>query len=786
MSYSHWSVIWVFLMLYGVSLISMGFMVSTWCDTSSATAAGTTVFVFIMYLPFSFIQQDIEGIPYIIKQLLSLSSPVAMSLGCTIISSWESRAIGLQWNNVWDRVSASDQTTMGSIFMLLIVDSLLYYIFARYVDLVKPGQWGAALPWNFCFMKSYWRPQVDASTSRAVLTNESAALSEPLPAGYRAGFRLFNATKSFMDKKERKIAVNNLSFVALEDQITVLLGHNGAGKSTTMNMLSGMLCVDSGECFVGLHDVKNNLSAARQTLGLCPQQNILIAEMTVREHLRFFAQLKGSTRKQANEEIETLADDIQLRDKIDIAAGTLSGGMKRKLSLGIALCANSKHLILDEPSSGVDVRARRELWTILQKYRKNRTMLISTHYMDEAEALADRIVIIGKGQLKCEGTTSFLKTTLGQGYHLNLSLEQNFNLSKIEDFVKQSIPDARLENNYGTEVKFLLPFASINHFTALFRSIDQSGSSIGIDNYGASITTMDEIFQNITKDCTADDADETMMENKEEILQKLAKRTKLLTGYQLRMQQFRGAFSKCFLHAIRNVKMILFQLAMPTFHVIVAVLLIKSIPEIGDQPALDLSLNRYQAPFPEDLTLTTFTSANATFTNVIERSIHQETLLENVTGNLSTIIPNRISDDISHFNDKYLLALQISQTPSNIKFKSYFNGDAFHSIASSVLYTDRMVLNHYFSSLDGIGINTINHPLPANSTESMKKNTNFFIQGFLISLWVTVGMMLVFGAFVALPVKERFCGVKTLQRCSGAPVWLSWMAQYTWDLLGVQ
>lgn len=141
--------------------------------------------------------------------------------------------------------------------------------------------------------------------------------------------------------------------------------------------------------------------------------------------------------------------------------------------------------------------------------------------------------------------------------------------------------------------------------------------------------------------------------------------------------------------------------------------------------------------------------------------------------------------DISHFNDKYLLALQISENSENLTFKSFFNADAFHAIATSVLYTDRMILNNYFSDVDGVQINTINHPLPQNSTESIKKNTNFFIQGFLLSLWVTIGTMLVFGAFVALPVKERYCGVKTLQRCSGAPLWVSWLAQYTWDLRGI-
>ena len=98
------------------------------------------------------------------------------------------------------------------------------------------------------------------------------------------------------------------------------------------------------------------------------------------------------------------------------------------------------------------------------------------------------------------------------------------------------------------------------------------------------------------------------------------------------------------------------------------------------------------------------------------------------------------------------------------------------------MYADRVVLNQYFSGVDGIGIHTFNHPLPADASESMKKNTNFLIQGFLISLMVSTGISLVFGSYVNLPVKERQSGVKTLQRCSGAPVWLSWLAQYTWDM----
>ena len=136
-NYSQWSVVWFFLMLYGTSLISIGFMVSTWFNSSSATAAATTVILFVMYSPFNFIANDLDGVSYDSKVFCSLSSPVAMALGCGLISSWESKAIGLQWGNLATRVSASDQLTMSVIFQMLILDTILYYVFARYVDLVK-------------------------------------------------------------------------------------------------------------------------------------------------------------------------------------------------------------------------------------------------------------------------------------------------------------------------------------------------------------------------------------------------------------------------------------------------------------------------------------------------------------------------------------------------------------------------------------------------------------------------------------------------------------------------
>ena len=221
-----------------------------------------------------------------------------------------------------------------------------------------------ARKWYFLFSSTYWCPK---PVTKSDHTYDTDSLVEKVTSENPAGFQLRNVVKEFAAKNGRTRAVDNLSFVALDSQITVLLGHNGAGKSTTMNLLSGMLEADEGACFVGNVNVAQDIAAAREDLGLCPQHNILIKELTVREHFNFFAELKGFTKTEVQNEIDTLVKEVQLEHKIDDLALDLSGGMKRKLSLGIALCGGSKNLILDEPSSGIDVRARRELWTVLDQ-----------------------------------------------------------------------------------------------------------------------------------------------------------------------------------------------------------------------------------------------------------------------------------------------------------------------------------------------------------------------------------------------------------------------------------
>lgn len=157
------------------------------------------------------------------------------------------------------------------------------------------------------------------------------------------------------------------------------------GKTTTMSMLTGMLVPTSGSAIINGKDIRSETNGARASLGLCPQHNILFDELTVREHIVFFSKLKGLDSQEIKEEVEKYVKLIDLMPKINSLSKTLSGGMKRKLCVCIALCGRSKVVLLDEPTSGMDPASRRALWDMLREEKHGRTILLSTHFMDEGK-----------------------------------------------------------------------------------------------------------------------------------------------------------------------------------------------------------------------------------------------------------------------------------------------------------------------------------------------------------------------------------------------------------------
>ena len=166
-------------------------------------------------------------------------------------------------------------------------------------------------------------------------------------------------------------------------------------------------------------------------MGVCPQHDVLFDLLTPEEHLDIFYDFKGGAKDAKEEELSNLARDIGINQDKKRLTNTLSGGNKRKLSVAIALCGPSKLVMLDEPTAGMDLTARRALWDMLKNYRSDRIIVLTTHYMDEADVLGDRIAIMSQGSIECLGSSLFLKNRYGAGYKLTMVKADKYPNKKI-------------------------------------------------------------------------------------------------------------------------------------------------------------------------------------------------------------------------------------------------------------------------------------------------------------------------------------------------------------------
>lgn len=209
-------------------------------------------------------------------------------------------------------------------------------------------------------------------------------------------------------KYGEKTVVNSLDLQIEEGELFALLGINGAGKSTTIKMLSCISKPTSGEAFILGNSTLKDPMKVKEVINVSPQETAVAPNLTVRENLELIAGIYGNDRNKAKEMAQDTINKFRLSEIAKDRAKTLSGGWQRRLSIAMALISNPKILFLDEPTLGLDVIARRELWNIIEDLKGKVTIILTTHYLEEAEALSDRIGIMVKGDLKAVGTAKEL------------------------------------------------------------------------------------------------------------------------------------------------------------------------------------------------------------------------------------------------------------------------------------------------------------------------------------------------------------------------------------------
>ncbi|XP_074871096.1 cholesterol transporter ABCA5 isoform X2 [Carettochelys insculpta] len=501
-------VIFLLFFLYGIASVFFAFMLTPLFKKSKHVG----IVEFLATLAFGFVGLAIVLLEDFPKSFVWLLSPLCQCtflIGIAQVMHLEDYEDGAIFSNL----NHGPYPLLISL-ILLVLDSMFYLLLAVYLDQVIPGEFGLRRT-SFFFMKpSFWSKRrrnykwlYESSVNGSLSFSE---MVEPVTSEFQGkeAIRISCVQKTFRKKGETVEALRSLSFDIYEGQITALLGHNGTGKTTLMNILCGLCPPSDGFASVYGHRISeiDEMLEIRKITGVCPQLDIHFDVLTVEENLSIFAQIKGIPPNTLIQEVQKVMNDLNMQSIRDNQAKKLSGGQKRKLSVGIAVLGNPKVLLLDEPTAGMDPCSRHVVWNLLKNRKANRVTVFSTHFMDEADILADRKAVISQGMLKCVGSSLFLKTKWGIGYRLSMHIDGYCNIEATTALIRQHIPEASLVQQNELQLVYTLPFKDMDKFSGLFSDLD-THSHLGVITYGVSMTTLEDVFLKLEIEAEIDHAD---------------------------------------------------------------------------------------------------------------------------------------------------------------------------------------------------------------------------------------------------------------------------------------
>jgi len=301
-------------------------------------------------------------------------------------------------------------------------------------------------------------------------------------------------TKIFHGVSGTKIAVNNLAFIVKAGECFGLIGPNGGGKTTLVNVLSGLYPTTSGSASINGYSITERLTDAQRYIGVCPQDSVLWDELSGYQHLVYFAKLRNLEGTDLLEAVEQSLQQVMLTSAQHRPVGGYSGGMKRRLSLAIALIGNPMVALLDEPTTGVDPFSKRVVWDVIHAYKQTRSVVLTTHSMEEAETLCDRVAIICDGKMKCIDKPVQLKARYGARY--NLSISHKGDSAEIIRFVASIIPEYQLVDDLAETCVLSLPKNSIK-MSALFEAIQKNLKTLHITDWGLLQSSLADVLMKV-------------------------------------------------------------------------------------------------------------------------------------------------------------------------------------------------------------------------------------------------------------------------------------------------
>ncbi|CAB3232753.1 unnamed protein product [Arctia plantaginis] len=803
------SLVFVLLFIFGISMLSFCYMISKMFQSASLAAVCGAITYLVTFMPIVIIL-SLETVLYnSFKLVICLSMSSSLCYAFLYITRYEAHGAGAGWAQLWDSPSEGEDMSIGLATLMMLVDAVIYFIIGWLID------------------RYFGIRTLKTNITHCTTTNE------------KAGVSILNVSKVYNERSRRpKLALDNVSIELHKGQITTLLGHNGAGKTTLINILTGMLKPTKG------HVIIRSEREAGTRLGVCPQHDVLFEHMSAREHVMLYAQLKGGHGKgELQAEVDKMLEVLSLGPVSSELVCRLSGGTRRRLCVALAF-VGAPHLVsLDEPTAGVDPAARRDIWSMIVKLKEDKTILMTTHHLDEAELLSDQIVIMHKGQIHTTGSPIEIKRTLGNGYKLTVMYPERADINEMTEEINQEektkqlltvvrdvVKNANVIDVNELEVEIGLPFFDMNglnnNFLQLCSVLEAIQPALGFKSFTMDCSSLEQVFFNV---CQQADTPLTNIEytSSESFPSKSASSSSIRTDRTPQQlvppegpmkgsawEQFLALMYARYLHHIRNRWLLFMLIILPSLFVTIAMGFSMLRPPADNEISLKLDRNLYVnttdfiVPRPSKSSKTMDASfaerimehlmggrhiKNWTTEDSPTCECHPKHQVCNAIPNM-TVLPDMMAlPDVNSLN-KWLVDTQeifiekrYGGYSSSLKndvtnLVVWYNNKGHHAMVSHLNALNTAILRAR-THTPRASITTYTHPLKISKEQLSKATVYQHIADAGISGLLLIAYALISAGAAIYLVSSRRSQEKRLQLLCGVSPLLYWTTALVWDML---
>lgn len=709
-------VILTFFFCFSSASITLAFLISVMHSSTVQAATLGAILWFLSFIPFYQVRKDIFG-----GVIAWIFAPLAFFHGFDIIFAFELTKEGVRWNNLWKYASPKHRFCFAHMLLSLSGCAIFYLLLTLYIEAGK--------------MSALWRKCVLRHNAHSEnVRHDEDIIQEQPPSNLPLAVKIINLRKVY---SKGFTALVNVTLELYENQITVILGPNGAGKTTTANIIAGIMKPTQGTVKIYKSRVRKLLGEDQTYLGYCPQTNILFNELTVEEHIYLFSRIKGFSNINAIEETDKYIRMLNLGDKAATASYYLTEGLKRRLSIALALCAHSKVVVLDEATAGVDPISKRTIWNMLDAEKRGRSILITTHAMDVAEILGDRIGIISEGVLKCCGSSTYLKNQFTDGYRLVIIKRIDCRTTKLCHFMQKYISDIKVDSDVGAQLCFTLEKRHSSIIEAMLQDLEENQDKLEIQSFRISMPTLEDVFIKTTKGVHTIPFDQ---------VQEIP--VEFLEGCRLR-------FNRMFALLLKKLLIFRKTWALILMH-IVFVLVLMIISELSmykqtfNMPPLEISLKSYSNPVMLIHGDNTYKKA---YIKIVKSA--KGTLID--TKDIATTIFEHMKKDRLRVLHDYHGGASFLDNNTII---AWYNSFPFHSAPLALRLVLNAVLQQHISS--DYSIEIINHPLSlTNLQKALRTEASVYdAMQYLMAVFSSMFIIFVIREANTKTMQQQFmCGI---------------------------